>query len=228
MDSMMTGVLVVAGVAAISLLLRAGSRGDGTVVPPSPGGAVEPDEAPERDAEPADSDAADETGDEVAVLSSDGWTFVPFGDGVRLWTPAGDDADPTGSLTRSGASQADDLSAPAADARREPAAARPAVVLSAGDLIAARVVPGAPGEAPWCLEALGRDREFSAWAFESEEAARAAREMLERLVVKIPVGPDGEPEPVSDEEIEEARRIAEETLRELAAPPESDPPPEVK
>ena len=116
----------------------------------------------------------------------------------------------------------------AGGARRRPAVARPAVMLSAGDLIGARVVPGTPGEAPWCLEALGRDREFSAWSFETEDAARAAQEMLERLVVKVPVGPDGEPEPVKDEEIEEARRIAEQTLRELATSPETEPPGEVK
>ena len=48
------------------------------------------------------------------------------------------------------------------------------------------------------------------------EAVRAACELLERLVVKVPVGPGGEPEPVSDAEIAEARRIVEETLSELA------------
>ena len=143
-------------------------------------------------------------------MSSDGWTFVPFGDGVRLWTPAGEDAEP-GESPGGGHGPS-----------------RPAVVLSAGDLVGTRVVPGTPGEAPWCLETLGRDREFSAWSFETEEAARAARDLLERSVVRVPSGPDGEPAPVTDAEIEEARHIAEETLRELANMPETETPGEPK
>jgi hypothetical protein len=209
MDSMLTGVLVVAGVAALALMLRLGSHGDETADRSMlSGSAPEPDEMPGAAVAPDEEDEG--PGREFAVLSSDGWTFVPFGDGVRLWSPAGDDAE--------------SAEAPPGG----PGASRPAATLSAGDLIAARVVPGTPGEAPWCVEALGRDREFSAWSFESEEAARAAREMLERLVVRVPNGPDGEPEPVTDAEIDEARHIAEETLRELAAMPETEPPEEPK
>ncbi len=223
MSSMLTGVLVVAGVVALSLLLRAGSRGDGTVVPPPSEDAPEPGEPNAGDAEPGE-----ETSGEVAVLSSDGWTFVPFGQGVRLWAPVGDDVDPAEALMTSGAAAAGESTGLGGGAKRRPATARPAVMLSAGDLIAVRVVPGTPGEAPWCLEALGRDREFSAWSFETEDAAHAAQEMLGRLVVRVPVGRDGEPEPVKDEEIDEARGIAAETLRELAISQESEPPGEVK
>jgi hypothetical protein len=218
MDSMLTGVLVVAGVAAVALLLRAGSRGDETIGPASgvpPGDAAEPEEMPDPDAD------SGEPGDEVAAMTSDGWTLVPFGDGVRLWEPADQEAGPGEALTGDGALTSGGL--PRRGGARQ---ARPAVMLSAGDLIAARVVPGTPGEAPWCLEVLGRDREFSAWSFETEEAARTACGLLERLVVKVPVGPDGEPQPVTDAEIEEARHIAEETLRELAAEPGPEPPEE--
>lgn len=213
MDSMLTGVLVVAGAAALALLLRGGSRGDEQVGPmPGAEGPDEPawDEPEAREAAAAHG-AADVVGGggEVAVVSSDGWTFVPFGGGVRLWPPA------------AGCATTD---AEAGDRGGSPC--RPAVTLSAGDLIAARVVPGTPGEAPWCVETLGRDREFSAWSFETEEAAGAAREMLERWVLRVPAGPDGEPEPVADAEFDEARHVAAETLRELATMPETEPPEE--
>jgi hypothetical protein len=209
MDSMLTGVLVVAGVAALALVMRMGSRSDesagqGTLSGPAP----EPEEMPEALLEPDGAD--EEPGGEIAAMSSDGWTFVPFGNGVRLWSPAGEDAEP-GESPKGG-----------------PGPSRPAVVLSAGDLIAARVVRGTPGEAPWVLETLGRDREFSSWTFETEEAAHAARELLERLVVKVPASRYGEPEPVTDAEMEEARHIAEETMRELANMPETEPPEEPK
>ena len=189
MDSMTTGLLVVAGVAVLAWVLRGASRGDGIERGLLSGSAPEPgaEAAPERDEPPAGEADAGRT-DEVAVVASDGWLFVPSPGGVRLWAPAepGAGADP-----------------------------HPAGILSGGDLIAARVAPGPPGEAPWRVEALGRDREFSAWDFESEEAARVACELLERLVVRAPVGPDGESEPVSDEEIAAARRVVEETLAEL-------------
>ena len=200
MDSMTTGLLVVAGVAVLAWVLRGASRGDGIERGLLSGSAPEPgaEAAPERDEPPAGEADAGRT-DEVAVVASDGWLFVPSPGGVRLWAPAepGAGADP-----------------------------HPAGILSGGDLIAARVAPGPPGEAPWRVEALGRDREFSAWDFESEEAAGAARELLERWVVKVPAGPDGEPEPVSDAEFDEARHVAAETLRELATMPETEPPQE--
>ncbi len=217
MDSTLMGVLVVAGAAALALALRATSRGDESVDRPMLSGQA-PEPEPVAEAEPGE-----EPGDEFAVLSSDGWTFVPFGDGVRLWAPAEEETVSGEELASESA-----LGASGLPKQREARKARPAVVLSAGDLVAARVVRGTPGEAPWCIETLGRDREYSAWSFETEEAAGAAREMLERLVVKPPLGPDGEPEPVGDAEIEEARRIAEETLRELASGPESEPPPEAR
>src|SRR3990172_2697740 len=43
--------------------------------------------------------------------------------------------------------------------------------LGRGDLIAARVKRGAPDHDPWRLEALGRDGEYQAWRFETEDAA---------------------------------------------------------
>ena len=226
MDSMWTGVLVVAGAAGLALLLRATSRGDETVRIPAPeDGAPEPearDTVAEAIAE-AEERAADLEGpeSEFAVLSSEGWTFVPFGDGVRLWAPAGEDVD-AGELMASR-----DAPLSNAEPRRRAAAARPAMVLSAGELVAARVVRGTAGEAPWVMETLGRDREFSSWSFETEEAARAARAMLEERVLRPPSGADDEA-PVSDAEFDEARHIAEETLRELNTMPDDEPPEETK
>ena len=140
---------------------------------------------------------------------------------MRLWAPAGEDAD-TGELLTSR-----DAPLTGEGPRKRAPAARPAVTLAAGDLVAARVARGTAGEAPWCVEALGRDREFTSWSFETEEAARAAREMLVRLVVRAPADADGEGA-VSDAEFDEARHIAEETLRELANMPEAEPPEETR
>jgi len=211
MDAMTTGVLVVAGAGLLAWLLRGGSRGDETVdrgpvsgEPPAAAPADEPDAATAAGPEPEWAEAA--AGDEVAVITSDGWMFMPFESGVQIWAPAAADEE-TGDVRVHGELRV-----------------RPAGGLSAGDLITARVAPGEPGEPPWRVEALGRDREYSSWGFEAEAAARDVCALLERVVVKVPVGPDGEPEPVSDEEIAEARRVVEETIRELAQPLEDGPP----
>jgi hypothetical protein len=220
MDSTLMGVLVVAGAAALALVLRAASRGDESMSGPAPAAPAD-EPGPEETSAVADETLATAEGpeSEFAVLSSEGWTFVPFGDGVRLWAPAGEGVDTAELL----ASREAPLSG--AEPHRKAAAARPAVVLSAGDLVAARVVRGTAGEAPWCVETLGRDREFSSWSFESEEAARAARGMLAQRVIRAA---DDDAEAVSDAEFDEARHIAEETLRELATMPEVEPPEETK
>jgi hypothetical protein len=214
-DPMTTGVVVVAGAAVLAWVLRGFSRGDEEVDRSMlPGGAPESGHggAPEAALESGDERGPgaewEPGGDEVAVVASNGWMFLPFDGGVRLWAPSGEAVDPGEAPEGQGAEL------------------RPAATLSSGDLIAARVASGPPGEEPWRVEALGRDREFSAWEFETEEAARAACDLLERLVVKVPLGEDGEPEPVGDEEIAEARRIVEDTLRELAAEPGPEPPEE--
>ena len=89
MDSMTTGLLVVAGVAVLAWVLRGASRGDGIERGLLSGSAPEPgaEAAPERDEPPAGEADAGRT-DEVAVVASDGWLFVPSPGGVRLWAPA--------------------------------------------------------------------------------------------------------------------------------------------
>jgi hypothetical protein len=103
---------------------------------------------------------------------------------------------------------------------------RVAGMLSCGDLGAARVVRGAPGVDPWRLEALGRDREYLAWSFETAESARTALDLLERIVVRAPVDADGEPLAAGAAEFAEARREHEQTEQELAMMPDEEEPEE--
>ena len=99
-------------------------------------------------------------------------------------------------------------------------------MLSCGDLGAARVVRGAPGVDPWRLEALGRDREYLSWSFETEESARTALDLLERIVVRAPADADGESLAGGAAEFEEARRVHEQTEQELAMMPDAEEPEE--
>jgi hypothetical protein len=93
-------------------------------------------------------------------------------------------------------------------------------VLAVGDLLGARVVRGAPGVDPWRLEGVGRDREYVDWSFETEAAARAALDLVERRVVRAPLDEDGEPAPLDAAQFEEARHVAEQTENELAMMPD--------
>lgn len=66
-----------------------------------------------------------------------------------------------------------------------------------GDLIDARVKRGAPDHDPWRLEALGRDGEYRAWRFETEDAARLALHIVRR-VVQPRLDGEGDVLPVAD------------------------------
>jgi hypothetical protein len=89
-------------------------------------------------------------------------------------------------------------------------------------LVAARVTRGAPDHDPWRLEALGRDHEYRAWRFETEEAARAALALVEGRVVQPPRDRDGERVAVDDADFMAARRREEEIEAELATMSEPD------
>ena len=143
--------------------------------------------------EHGDEDPADESAGTVAV-TSDGWSFVPLGDRgrVRLIPPTSPrEMEPAG--------------APAAPEQ-----------LVRGDLIAARVRRGAPDHDPWRLEALGRDHEYRAWRFETEEAARAALALVSPGIVVAPRDDEGSEIVPGDDEYMEARRREEEIEAELA------------
>ena len=186
--------------------------------------AREPDEEPAGDAGageehpwPVDEDLTEEEiaeARQLTVITSDGWAFVPREHAVQLLPPASED----------------ELAMQAAHARRVEGGGLPGVAVSPGDLVGARVVRGAPDSDPWRLEGLGRDREYQAWAFETEDAARSALEMLEHLIVRPPVDEFGDPAPLTDADFAEAKRIYDETVQELANMPdvedeEQGPPP---
>lgn len=204
-QSALLAIIAVVAVAVLGLLLRRASvTPPGTSSPEdaSPPPAFDPDDL---DAEPGDDAASDET----AAVTSDGWAFLPVGDRDRVQlVPPRVPVEPVEGIGKTVPEH-----------------------LARGDLIAARVARGAPDHDPWRLEALGRDHEYRAWRFETEEAARAALALVASRVVRIPRDPDGEPVPVRDTEFAEARKREEEIEAELAMPPDepdprSDPGPE--
>lgn len=201
MSPLTTILLVAVGIGAFAALLRRMS-GSGPVDRERLSGAA-PTPPPHPEEEPA-AEPEDEDGsapDEIAALSSEGLLFVPFENGVELLVAGSRD-----------------------EMERQLAYTKLAGMLSRGDLIAARVVRGAPAVDPWRLEALGRDRDYMSWSFETEEAARLALNLLERSVVKAPLDAEGEPAPPGPADFEAARHEKETTLQELATMPETEEP----
>jgi hypothetical protein len=208
MNPLTTAVVVVVGVALLAWLLRrtSGSEGIDRNVLSGRGPEAEAAEPPESVAELADDDEPEDEPKPIAALTSDGLMFLPFSDGVELLLVAAPE----------------EMEQPLAQSGRV------AGKLSSGDLLGARIVRGAVGVDPWRLEALGRDREYLSWGFETEEAARVSLEMLERAVIKAALNPDGDPSPPTSGDYEEARRIKEDTARELAMMPEAEEPEELR
>lgn len=198
MNSMTLAVVVVIAVALLGLLLRRAAVNTPAPLTPPP----DPLDRPDEDA------PADEFDDlfqpaEVAALTSEGWAFLPTRDPDRV-----DLVPPR---------EADEPGVP------RPKHARPGVEhLVRGELIAARVRRGAPDHDPWRLEALGRESEYQSWRFETEQAARAALDLIERCVVDPPRDEDGEIVRPTDADFESARREQEAIEAELASLPEPD------
>lgn len=144
--------------------------------------------------------------DEVVAVTSDGYGFLPDRHAVRLLPP-----DEEGEAWKAGES-----------ARHRRGEAAIAASWNAGDFTGARVVRGG-GEDPWRLEALGRDGEYVVFPFENREGAEAALQLFEsRGIVRVGQDDDGNPAPPSPEQFAEARRVFEETERELASEREAD------
>jgi hypothetical protein len=208
MNPFTTGLLVVAGVALAAWLLRRFSGDDGidremlSGRAGEPGRLMPPAVAPEDEFEDEEADGSDA----IAAITSDGLMFIPFENGVQMLIPASREE-----LAEEFATQA-------------VSRGRVAGMLSCGDLGAARVVRGAPGVDPWRLEALGRDREYLAWSFETAESARTALDLLERIVVRAPMDAGGEPLAAGAAEFAEARREHEQTEQELAMMPDEEEP----
>lgn len=212
MNPLTTGMLVVVGVALAAWLLRRFSGDEGinreALSGRTEGAAGEVERLLQSTAGPGDEFEEEEAGgsDQIAAITSEGWMFIPFEQGVQLLIPASPDQ-----LAEERATQA-------------VARGRVAGMLSCGDLGAARVVRGAPGVDPWRLEALGRDREYLAWSFETQESARTALDLLERIVVRAPLDGAGEPLAAGAAEFAEARRVHEQTEEELAMMPDEEEP----
>ena len=225
MDQGLLAILLVVVVAAVALWLRRGSQAVDTarVEPP----ARDEPPAPYRDA------VTDESGDEATeagAFTSDGWAFVPDGNEVHLVPPASEEDEVERVMAAAmGQSSETPLDGPGGvlgrDSRhRGSAPGKPGEHLDVGDLIGARVVRGAPDTDPWRLEALGREGEYRAWAFETEDAARTAHGLLERRIVRPPLDDDGEPSPPLDEDYATALALTQAGIADVATDPGDDEP----
>ena len=206
-----TTILMVVGVAVLALLLRWFSRDERSADKAEPKDQVE--------ALLAEVSGEEHAGMEgVVAITSDGWAFVPDGGEVQLIPPEGHEDDiPTRSIDApgSGPDFLSGRSGPVSPRTRRPVASwKVGEHIDHGDLVGVRVKRGAPDFDPWRLEALGRDGDYRAWFFETEEGARAAMELLER-VVRPPRDEDGEPYPPGPEDFEAARKRDEETEQAL-------------
>lgn len=194
-------------VAAFAFILRrAASKRDGTTTP----APVADDSGRSLPPDPVSEDEEDyDESEGMIAFTSDGLAFVPRPHGVLI-APA----------NKVHAARVGGEDGPGMEAgSSEPHAP---VLLKAGDLIAARVRRGAPDLDPWRLETLGRDRDLTAWIFEVQEAAEAARQLLAQRVVQPPRDEHGDPIPVGDEDFWVAERELEQTLADLDRPDPAD------
>ncbi len=219
MKALIPAIVLVVAIVAFAWFAR---RGGGVETVPAPGGAEPHDDADDLD---DDEDWGEQEGEmvEAAAVTSDGWAFVPRGEGLELVPPGEDDELLREQAERHGSKQ---IAQAAAAAPINPQTGRrlvfwrPGEHLSPGDLIAARVVRGAPDVDPWRLEALGRDDDYRPFAFETEEAARVALELVTGRIVRPRRDEHGDPMPVGVEDFVVARRKYDETEQALAMDPD--------
>jgi len=223
MSTTTTAIIVLIAVALIGLLLRRGSStpSDISQAPPpppmdEPGGSyayVEEDDA-DLDAE----------SDETVAVTSDGWAFVPDGHEVQLVPPRESESD-LGALTSDTSPVHLDRSTGALEEMPRGRALpqmKPGEHLDTGDLTAARVVRGAVDVDPWRLEALGREGEYRAWPFETQEAANAARDLLQQRIVRVPLDEDGSPRTPDEADYVMAIAMTEQGVADVATEPDDE------
>ncbi|HKQ59095.1 MAG TPA: hypothetical protein VJY35_14635 [Candidatus Eisenbacteria bacterium] len=223
MDKNILAVIVVVGVAALALLMRRfGSR------PPdaaAAGGTRIEDELEAASASlPEAYEDDDDEPAEAGALTSDGWAFVPDGDEVQIVPPDSPEEETAEAMGQFGTVMGDAGRVEGMPKRRTPGIAKPGEHLDAGDLTGVRVVRGAPDVDPWRLEALGREGEYRSWSFETEDAARTAMGLLERRIVRVPLGEDGEPSPPADEDYVTALTMMQAGVADLAMDSGDDEP----
>ena len=198
--SLLPVLLVLAAVLVVGLILGRGRKDEGAA--PREGTAAPEPGDPDTELEDEDEDKFAD--DEVVAVTSDGYALLPDRHAVRLVPP-----DDEGEQWKSGD-----------EARNKRGDAAIAMSWHHGDFTGARVVQGS-GDEPWRLEALGREGEYTVFAFETREAADAALLLFEsRRIIRLGTDEDGHSMPPSAEHFAEARRIYEQTESELAMAPE--------
>ena len=156
---------------------------------------------------------------EAAAITSDGWAFVPRGIGVELVPPGEDDEALMQHAEHHGSTAIEQAASKAPinpHTGRRLVFWKPGETLDVGDLIAARVVRGAPDFDPWRLEALGRDYDYRAFAFETQEAAQIGLALVSERIVRAPKDEQGDPIPVGAEDFAVAKRKFDETAEAAA------------
>lgn len=204
--------LIVAGVVVVAMMMRSSGEKDENAKSP-------PEEGSSTSVLDDDEDDLEDGMVEAAAITSDGWAFVPRGLGVELVPPGEDDEE---LLHRAEAHGSEALKHAMASAPINPhtgkrlVAWKPGETLDVGDMLAARVVRGAPDFDPWRLEALGRDYDYRSFAFETQEAAHTALKLVEERIVRGPRDKSGDPIPVGAEDFAVARRQHDETAEAVA------------
>jgi len=192
-------------VLVIALLARSMATRNEGVTPAPPEPLPGRDDEPQAEPSDGDEDAAgdEQDGDEVVAVTSDGAALVPDAHAVRMVPPHEE-----GEAWKAGDSSR--------NRRGEQALA---MSWHAGEFTGLRIVRGEADEAPWRLEALGRDGEYTVLLFETREGADAAVALFEsRRIVRLGIDDEGRPMPPSAEQFAEARRIFFETEAALDAP----------
>jgi len=212
-----TTIVLVVGIAIVALLVKWFSRDEHATT-----AAADPVDALLAEVSGADPDTAGE----IVAITSDGWAFVPDGHAVQLIPPESGEHDvPVRSEHATGSIHGTDpeiqmmagRGGPVHPRTQRPMAWKPGERIHMGDLIGARVKRGAPDLDPWRLEAIGRDEDYRAWFFETEEAARAALALLERRIVRPMKDAEGDPRILTGADFDAARQLDEETERALDA-----------
>lgn len=207
LPGLQSGLIAVGAVVVVALLLRSvgASRSDVTSVPVAPPPPEPPaDPAPENADEIVDADDDGVDDRLVVAVASDGSAFVPDRHVVRILPP-----EEEGEEWKVGAG---------IKSSRLRAAWALSMTWHAGELRGVQVVRSG-ADAPWRLEALGRDGEYISFEFETAEAAEAAKGLFEHQgIVELGEDEDGHPMPPSREQFAEARRISQETEAALGLP----------